>query len=90
VDTYPGHTLRGHVVALSPGSGAQFALLPPDNATGNFTKIVQRLPVRIALEPGQQDVARLRVGMSVRPHIDVRDIQAQDVSTAVQRVARVP
>jgi membrane fusion protein (multidrug efflux system) len=90
VDALPGVRLNGRVHSLGPASGVSFSPVPPHNATGNFTKIVQRLPVRIALEPGQQDVARLRVGMSVRPHIDVRDIQAQDVSTAVQRVARVP
>ena len=50
VDTFPGTTLKGHVDSLSPASGLEFALLPPDNATGNFTKIVQRIPVKIVLD----------------------------------------
>lgn len=65
VDTFPGATLHGRVERLSPASGSQFALLPPDNATGNFTKVVQRIPVRIALDPEQPLVQRLRPGMSV-------------------------
>ena len=65
VDTFPGATLNGHVESLSPASGSQFALLPPDNATGNFTKVVQRIPVRIALDPGQPLIEQLRPGMSV-------------------------
>jgi membrane fusion protein (multidrug efflux system) len=56
---------RGKVVLLSPASGSQFALLPPDNATGNFTKIVQRFPVKIVLQPGQTELDRLRPGLSV-------------------------
>lgn len=63
-DGVPGVSFRGHVESLSPASGAQFALLPPDNATGNFTRIVQRIPVRIAFEDGQQDLDQLRPGMS--------------------------
>jgi membrane fusion protein (multidrug efflux system) len=65
VDTFPDSVLRGHVEQLSPAAGSQFALLPPDNATGNFTKVVQRIPIRIALEPGQSLLERLRPGMSV-------------------------
>ena len=51
IDAFPGRCFPGHLESLSPASGAQFALLPPDNATGNFTKIVQRVPVKIVLEP---------------------------------------
>jgi membrane fusion protein (multidrug efflux system) len=65
VDAFPGVLLKGKVDYVAPASGSQFALLPPDNATGNFTKIVQRLPVKIVLEPSQAAVARLRPGMSV-------------------------
>ncbi len=65
VDAFPGVVLRGHVDELSPASGSQFALLPPDNATGNFTKIVQRIPVKIALEIDPAMAERLRPGMSV-------------------------
>ena len=71
VDTFPGEVLRGRVERLSPASGAVFALLPPDNATGNFTKVVQRIPVRIGFEPGQPLVAKLRAGMSVEARIHV-------------------
>jgi membrane fusion protein (multidrug efflux system) len=65
VDALPGVTLRGKVDQISPASGSQFALLPPDNATGNFTKIVQRLPVKIVLDSGQAAAERLRPGLSV-------------------------
>jgi len=65
VDAFPGMILQGKVDHISPASGSQFALLPPDNATGNFTKIVQRIPVKIVLEPDQASAARLRPGLSV-------------------------
>lgn len=71
VDALPGVLLRGQVDSLGSASGVSFSPIPPHNATGNFTKIVQRLPVRISLEPGQEAVSNLRVGMSVRPTIDV-------------------
>ena len=72
VDTYAGEKLRGHVDSLSPASGLQFALLPADNATGNFTKIVQRIPVKITIDPGQSLGGLLRPGMSVEPSIDTK------------------
>ncbi len=65
VDAFPGVILRGKVDQVAPASGSQFALLPPDNATGNFTKIVQRVPVKIVLDPGQAAVGQLRPGLSV-------------------------
>jgi len=65
VDAFPGVILRGKVDQLAPASGSQFALLPPDNATGNFTKIVQRVPVKIVLDPDQSTAAQLRPGLSV-------------------------
>jgi membrane fusion protein, multidrug efflux system len=71
VDTFPGHAFHGTVIAVSPGTGAQFAILPPQNASGNWVKVVQRVPVRIAFEPGQ-DVSNLRSGMSVTVDIDTR------------------
>jgi membrane fusion protein (multidrug efflux system) len=73
VDTYPGLVLRGRVARLSPASGATFSLLPPDNATGNFTKVVQRIPVRIEFDPGQPELERLRPGMSVVTRIRTID-----------------
>ena len=65
VDAFPGVVFHGKVDQVSPASGSQFALLPPDNATGNFTKIVQRVPVKIVLQPGQTELDRLRAGLSV-------------------------
>ncbi len=73
VDTFPGHTLKGHILAFAPGSGAQFALLPPDNATGNFTKVVQRVAVKIAIDDADGLTDRLRPGMSVVAKVDARD-----------------
>ncbi len=64
VDALPGQTLHGHVESFAPGSGSQFSLLPFEPGTGNFTKIVQRVPVRIRFDPGQAALARLRPGLS--------------------------
>lgn len=64
IDTFPNRVFHGKVDQLSPASGSQFALLPPDNATGNFTKVVQRVPVKIVLFPGQPYLERLRPGFS--------------------------
>jgi membrane fusion protein, multidrug efflux system len=64
IDAFPGVLLHGKVEEISPASGSQFALLPPDNATGNFTKVVQRIPVKIALDPGHPLQDRLRPGLS--------------------------
>lgn len=71
VDALPGITLKGHVESLGPASGVSFSAVPPHNATGNFTKIVQRLPVRISIDPDQPGAHGLRVGMSVHPEIDI-------------------
>jgi membrane fusion protein (multidrug efflux system) len=64
IDEYPGQLIRGKVVEIAPASGSQFALLPPDNATGNFTKVVQRIPVKIALDDSTL-ATKLRPGLSV-------------------------
>ena len=69
VDMFPGKRVHGHVDSLAPASGQEFALLPPDNATGNFTKIVQRIPVKIVLDGHDAD---LRPGMSVTPSIQTK------------------
>jgi membrane fusion protein, multidrug efflux system len=69
VDTFPDHPFYGTVSSVSPGTGAQFAILPPQNASGNWVKVVQRLPVRITFAAGQ-DISRLRSGMSVTVNID--------------------
>ena len=71
IDSFPGRKLHGYVDSLSPASGLEFALLPPDNATGNFTKIVQRVPVKIVLDD-QSLTGLLRPGMSAEPTIDTK------------------
>jgi membrane fusion protein (multidrug efflux system) len=72
VDMFPGRVYHGHVDSLAPASGQTFALLPPDNATGNFTKVVQRIPVKIVLDANDADAGDLRPGMSVIPSIDTK------------------
>lgn len=72
VDAYPGRMFRGEVETLSPATGATFALLPPDNATGNFTKVVQRIPVRIRLLDPQDPERPLRPGMSAEVRVRAR------------------
>jgi membrane fusion protein, multidrug efflux system len=73
VDSFPGHKLRGHLLTFAPDSGAEFALLPPDNATGNFTKVVQRIPVKIAIDNADGLADRLVPGMSVEVRIYAQD-----------------
>ncbi len=81
VDALPGVEIRGHVESVSPGTGAQFSLLPPQNATGNFTKIVQRIPVRIAIDAGQETRQLLVPGMSADVTVDTRSAKG-----TVQRI----
>ncbi len=73
VDAFGDHLFHGRVDSFAPGTGAQFALLPPENATGNFTKIVQRVPVKILLDEGDPLIQRLRPGLSAEATIDTRD-----------------
>src|SRR4051794_8569304 len=70
VDAFPDHVFKGTVSSLSPGTGAQFSILPPQNATGNFVKVVQRVPVRIAFDPDDKMVQKLKAGMSAYVAID--------------------
>ena len=72
VDAFPNHVFKGTVGSLSPGTGAQFAILPPQNATGNFVKVVQRVPVRIYLDKNDRMVRKLKAGMSVYATIDTK------------------
>lgn len=72
MDMFPGRIYHGRVDSIAPASGQEFALLPPDNATGNFTKVVQRIPVRIVLDSDAALSGLLRPGMSVQPSIDTR------------------
>src|SRR6516164_5811366 len=71
-DVLPGKTFQGHVESLAPGTGAVFSVIPPENATGNFTKIVQRVPVRIALDDGDARLGELRPGLSTTVSVDTR------------------
>jgi len=82
LDTFPGHDIAGTVDSLAPGTGAQFALLPPENATGNFTKIVQRVPVKILLDPKDPLIERIRPGLSAVATVDVRPLKAPSVAQA--------
>jgi membrane fusion protein, multidrug efflux system len=81
VDSFRNQTLRGHVDSLSPASGLEFALLPPDNATGNFTKIVQRVPVKIVLDDHSL-TGLLRPGMSAVPTVDTKQAVMAERETA--------
>jgi multidrug resistance efflux pump len=73
VDALDGTRLRGHVENMAPAAGSEFAVLKPDNATGNFVKVAQRIAVRIRIDPGQKLADRLRPGMSVVARVDTRD-----------------
>jgi membrane fusion protein (multidrug efflux system) len=95
VDMFPGQIVHGHVDSIAPASGQEFALLPPDNATGNFTKVVQRIPVKIALD-GSNSLVELRPGMSVIPTIETQSqtrsrraaVAASKISASVSGVSR--
>jgi len=90
VDAYPDMTLEGRVESFAPASGAQFSLLPPDNATGNFTKIVQRVPVRIALPPSGPLAGLLRPGLSATVTVETREAADGVVAAAQARSATAP
>ena len=92
VDALPGIGLHGHVESMSPGTGAEFSLLPPQNATGNFTKIVQRVPIRIAIDAGPEARRVLVPGLSVTVDVDTisakgaeRDIRQQEQARQANR-----
>ncbi len=78
VDAFPDLSLTGHVDSWSPGTGSTFALLPPDNATGNFTKVVQRVPVKIVLDPNPSLGTLVRPGMSVEATIDTGPVENRE------------
>lgn len=84
VDSFGGETLHGRVQSIAPATGVTFASVKPDNATGNFTKVVQRIPVKIVLDPDQPLAERLRVGMSVEANIDTAS-KANDGREVTQR-----
>ncbi|MFZ1990122.1 MAG: HlyD family secretion protein [Alphaproteobacteria bacterium] len=92
VDSFPGSTVHGHVDSLAPASGQEFSLLPPDNATGNFTKIVQRVPVKIAINADDPLAGQLRPGMSVEVTVDTKAtavaMKSRPTHTETQSVAQ--
>lgn len=73
VDAYPSQKLKGHVDSIQSGTGARFSLLPPENATGNYVKVVQRVPVKIVFDEDPNELSRLAPGMSVVPEVRVRE-----------------
>ena len=89
VDTFPGQIVHGHVDSIAPASGQEFALLPPDNATGNFTKVVQRIPVKIALELDEGSAVELRPGMSVIPTVETKSQARIRQAAALRTSSRV-
>jgi len=84
-DIYPGYTYKGHVDSISMGTGAAFSLLPPENATGNWVKVVQRVPVKIVFEKPPPPDKPLRLGLSVEVAIDISDKSGPLLSSMVQR-----
>jgi membrane fusion protein (multidrug efflux system) len=87
IDAYPGLTLQGHVDSLQAGTGSVFSLLPPENATGNFVKIVQRLPVKIVIDSALDPDHPLWPGLSAVPSIAVDDVNKQVKTSTAERVA---
>ena len=81
LDAFPGRTLRGRIESLAPGTGSEFALLPPENASGNFTRVVQRVPVKIAIDPACLDGIELRPGLSATATVDTRTAPATGRTT---------
>ena len=88
VDALDGVELHGKVESVSPGTGAEFSILPPQNATGNFTKIVQRVPVRISLDAGPMARKLLVPGMSVQVTVDTRSARSDRARIEQEEAAR--
>jgi membrane fusion protein (multidrug efflux system) len=85
-DALPDHDIKGKVVSVAPASGSVFSLLPPDNATGNFTKVVQRIPVRIEVPATLKTEELLRPGMSVVVSVNTKDVARASRTEARARV----
>jgi len=90
IDSFSGETLHGHVDSLSPASGAKFSLLPPDNATGNFTKVVQRIPVKIIVDPGHSLEGKLLPGMSAVVTVDTMGSNDNGIGVFPKAAAKAP
>jgi membrane fusion protein (multidrug efflux system) len=86
-DVLPNHVFHGHVASVAPGTGAVFSVIPAENATGNFTKIVQRVPVRVLLDADDIDLHMLRPGLSTTTRVDTRSSQQAAVTVADRKVA---
>ena len=89
-DVLPGHDFHGHLASLAPGTGAVFSVIPPENATGNFTKIVQRVPVRILLDAGDVSLRMLRPGLSTTVSVDTKARRAMNAPDACPRRGAYP
>ncbi|WP_426114450.1 HlyD family secretion protein [Pseudomonas sp. DSP3-2-2] len=92
-DVLPGREFHGHLDSLAPATGAQFSVLPPENATGNFTKIVQRVPVRVLLDQNDSTLGSLRPGLSVTAQVDTNaeiSVQTPSAPVATANVSRAP
>src|SRR5258707_2535487 len=89
VDMFPGQVVHGHVDSIAPANGQEFALLPPDNATGNFTKVVQRIPVKIALDRNSEPSIELRPGMSVIPTIATKSQVRNPEAVAASKLSNM-
>jgi membrane fusion protein, multidrug efflux system len=87
-DIYPDYVFKGHVDSISLGTGAAFSLLPPENATGNWVKVVQRVPVKIVFDQGLPPDRQLRLGLSVEAAIDVSNTRGPLISSLMQRAYR--
>jgi membrane fusion protein (multidrug efflux system) len=85
-DIYPGFVYRGHVDSISVGTGAAFALLPPENATGNWVKVVQRVPVKVVLNEKPPSDKQLRMGLSVEVTVDITDKRGPLLSSKLQQM----
>jgi len=90
IDAFPGHNLSGRVDSFAPASGAKFSLLPPDNATGNFTKVVQRIPVKIIVDRDNPLAGRLRPGMSAEVTVDTKGDNDAGLGLAPKAFAKAP
>src|SRR5579862_7079090 len=84
-DIYPGFIYHGHIDSISMGTGAAFSLLPPENATGNWVKVVQRVPVKIVIDGQRPEDKPLRLGLSVEVSIDLSDRSGPLLSSMVQQ-----
>jgi membrane fusion protein (multidrug efflux system) len=87
-DAFGGKTIKGRVQSFAPATGAEFALIPVENAVGNFTKITQRLPVKIAIDRSQRLAGALRPGLSLKVKVDVRQDTGPNFAESGQGLAR--